>query len=480
LNQAQQTFQAGFSGMNPHLKAPYIDNWSIGIQRELAKSTVLEVRYVGNTAHDSWRTSDVNEINVFENGFLSEFQNAQNNLNINAAHGQSNSFANMGFAGEKALPILDAAFGPRGTVPAIAAGSGYSSTTFIGYLQNGAVGSLANTLATNQNYVCRMFGNSFSPCTLPRIQPSATQQYNAPGAYPINFFMMNPFDAGQLQFVDNTGWSSYNGLQVQFRKQYYKGLTWQANYTFSKSLSNTGADSANQGANFITLRNEQLDRRPSPFDVRHIVQTFGTYDLPVGKNRKFAINNSLLDGIVGGWTASSVLVWSTGQPAQLTGNFDTFNGTWSGGVQLAPGVTLDEISDMFHGQALQKINQSGNSNSVFNRAGATDLTRLAVAPQLIGPDGRANPQYLTVNTTPGTIGQVLYIYGRNNFSWDASLIKNFRFKERFRFELYGAATNILNHPAWGLGSTTLYSTSFGTTGAPSGSRSMTFKGTLYF
>ena len=477
--QANNTFSSLFYGMKPTLVAPYTENWNISVQRELAKATVLEVRYVGNQGHRSWRTSNLNEVNIFENGFLKEFQNAQNNLNINLANGKGSTFQNNGLPGQANLPIFDAAFGPRGTVPAIAAASGYTNPSFIANLQTGGAGALANTLATNQNYVCRMFGSSFSPCTQARIQPAATQAYNAPGVYPINFFLLNPFDAGTLSYVDDSGWSSYNGLQVQLRKQFSHGLTWTTNYTFSKSLTNLPADSSIQNADYHTWRNQALDRQPSLFDQRHVLQTFGTYDLPIGKNKLVGINNHILDMLFGGWTTASTVQFSTGTPSQLTGGYNTFNNQASG-VVLQPGVTLSEISDMFHGQPLQKINQTGNSNALLARAGTTDLQRLAVPLSLVGPDGRSNPQFLTYNTTPGSLGQILYIYGKNSFSWDGALTKNFRINERMRFVVYAQASNIMNHPTWGMGSANVNSTTFGVVGAPSGSRSMTFRGTFYF
>jgi hypothetical protein len=487
--QANNTFSSLLYGMKPTLVAPYTINWNFGIQREIAKGTVLEVRYVGNQGHRSWRTSNLNEVNIFENGFLTEFKNAQNNLTINQANGKGATFQNNGLAGQVNLPIFDAAFGPRGTVPAIAAASGYQNPTFITNLQQGAAGSLAGTLATNQNYVCRMFGNSFNPCTQARIQPSSTQSYNAPGAgYPINFFVLNPYSAGNLLYVDDSGWSSYNGLQIQLRKQFSRGLTWTTNYTFSKSLTNLPADGSIQAADYLTWRNQALDRRPSLFDQKHVLQTFGTYELPIGKGKKFAINNRIVDSLLGGWTAGSIIQFATGTPFQLSGGFNTFNNQASG-VQLAPGVTLDDIAAMFRGQTLQKINQTGNSNSLLARAGATDQTRLGVPLSLIGPDGRANPQVIVPNTTPGSLGQILYIYGKNSFNWDASITKNFKITERTKFALFASAYNILNHPQWGMPSTNVFSTSFGTVGAPSGSgpggpnsgyRQLTFRGTLTF
>ena len=60
------------------------------------------------------------------------------------------------------------------------------------------------------------------------------------------------------------------------------------------------------------------------------------------------------------------------------------------------------------------------------------------------------------------------------------MTKNFQITERMKLQLFGSANNVLNHPNWGMGSTSLYSTTFGTTGAPSGNRSMTFRGLLIF
>ncbi|HZF38021.1 MAG TPA: hypothetical protein VE715_04310, partial [Blastocatellia bacterium] len=480
INQADQTFARTISGFDPTLRAPYTVNYSFGIQRELWKNTVLEVRYVGNQSKLSWRTSNLNEVNIFENGFLQEFKNAQRNFQINQAAGV-NSFQNLGRPGQVALPIFDAAFGQRGALAAIAAASGYQSTGFIANLQNGEAGALANTLATNQNYVCRMFGNTFSPCA--RVQPTA----NAPGPYPINFFLLNPFVAGRMNYVDDTGWSSYNGLQIQFRQRLSQALNWTTNYTWSKSLTNLARDTANQDLDFVTLRDIGLNSRVSPFDVRHVIQTFGTYDLPVGRGRRLSVNNRVLDGVIGGWTLGSVFVFNTGLPIQLTGGFDTVNSLSNNparnGVRLAPGVTLEQIQDMF----------DASLTRLTGRAGVTDLQRLAVDPKLIGPDGRANPAFLLPNTTPGEFGQLLFIRDKNAFQWDVSITKAFRIKERTRFEVFAGFINVLNHPRWAFDTAiggnppgtppaalNVFSQTFGVIGAPGGNRSINLRATLSF
>ncbi|MGH9674670.1 MAG: carboxypeptidase regulatory-like domain-containing protein [Bryobacteraceae bacterium] len=469
INQADQTFQRTINGMNPNLRAPYTTNWTLGVQRELMKNTVLEVRYVGNQGHRAWRTINLNEVNIFENGFLDEFKNAQANLTSNQQNGRGNTFVFNGLPGQNRLPIFDAAFGPRGSVTAIAAGSGYGSSAFIGNLQNGEAGTLANTLATNENYVCRMFGNSFSPC------PRRNAAYNAPGAYPINFFLLNPYVAGRMNYVDDSGWNSYNGLQVQLRKRHAHGLDWTTNYTWSKSLSTLWRETANQNLDYTTLRNTAgLDRNVGQFDLRHVFQTFGTYELPLGRGKRFGISNGILDGIAGGWTLGSIVVFNTGAPVQLTGGgFQTVNNTnnpFANGVRLAPGVTVDQIQEMFNAPR----------SRLTGRAGVTDLQRLAVDPRLVGPDGRANPQYVIPNRTPGEFGQLLFLRARNTFSWNASMTKRFRITEGVAFDLFASANNVLNHPSWGLGSSSVFSTSFGVVGAPGGNRSMVFRGTLGF
>jgi hypothetical protein len=466
INQADQTFARTFSGFDPTLRAPYTVNYTFGIQRELWKGTVLEVRYVGNQSKLAWRTSNLNEVNIFENGFLNEFKNARNNLAINQAAGVA-SFQNLGRTGQVATPIFDAAFGARGGLAAIAAASGYTSTAFITNLQNGEAGALANALATNQNYVCRMFGSSFSPCA--RVLPTA----NVAGPYPINFFLLNPFVAGRMNFVDNGGWHGYNGLQIQFKQRLGQSINWATNYTFSKSLTNLAVDNANQGLDYVTLRDPGLNRRLSQFDLRHVIQTYGTYDLPIGRGRFIPLNNRLLDSLVGGWTLGSVFVFNTGAPIQLTGGFATVNNSNSptvNGVRLAPGVTLEQIQKLFDAERTR----------LTGRPNTTDLQRLSVDPSLIGPDGRANPAFLVPNTTPGEFGQLLFLRDKNTFQWDASLTKRFRIVEKVQFELFGGFNNVLNTPRWGFPNTDVFSTTFGVVGAPGGNRSINLRGTLSF
>jgi hypothetical protein len=451
---------ATFGTMNPNLRTPYTQNWNFGVQFEVAKNMVFEARYVGNRATHGWKTYSLNEINIFENGFLQEFKNAQNNLAINVANAKT-GFANNGLPGQVALPILSAAFGPLGSMAALSNSQGWTSTSFVTALQNGTAGSMASTLATSSTYTCRMFGNSFTPCS--RIDA----RYNAPGAYPINFFMLNPFSVGGLAYVDDNVFSTYHAMQLNFRRQYARGVSASVNYTWMKNLGNAWANSSNMAGNYQTLRNLDWAKGPTPHDLRHSMNAWVTWDLPIGKGKLLSFRNNYVDGVLGGWQLGRILTLQSGTVSKLTSGRATVNGNDSG-VILMNGLTQQDLRTMV------AISQGPASSS-----------RYWLDPKLIGPDGRANPTYLGTPTTPGVWGETAYIRGRNNFNLDASLIKNFNITERVRMNIWFGAFNVLNHPVWGgagfMGGSSVQSTSFGVSTSPSNSaRSIQARGVINF
>jgi hypothetical protein len=426
FNQADFTFgSTSFATMKGDLRTPYVQSWNIGVQRELMKNTVLEARYLGNKASRVWRTYNLNEVNIFENGFLQEFKAAQQNLAINQAAGVA-SFQNRGLPGQVALPMFEAAFGARGSQPALPAASGFTNGGFITALQQGTAGSLANTLATSSTYICRMVGGAFSPC--------GNLGYNAPGPYPMNVFVVNPFGVSgnsALELVDDSSYSNYHAMQLQFRRRYAGGLTASVNYTLAKNTGDIWADNATQTVNYRTLRDRSLDKGPTLFDIRQAVQVFGTYELPFGKERRVGISNRLLDAIAGGWVLGGILTAQSGSPFRLTSGRSTVN-AGDGGVVLN-GLSVKDLQKMI------KVSPGPG------------FAKYWIDPKLIGPDGRANPQFIAPPTTPGEFGQFVYLRGPNIWNVDASLNKSFRVTNDTRFTLHITATNLLNHPVWALG-----------------------------
>lgn len=127
------------------------------------------------------------------------------------------------------------------------------------------------------------------------------------------------------QFFDTRGKSIRHAGYVDVRRRIRNGLSFTANYTFSKSLDN--ASDASPDVRVLTtgsvrgqvsvggkLENEWA---VSAFDVRHAFSGTFTYDLPFGKGRSFLKNAPwYLNGIVGGWTITGISRIQSGTPFQ--------------------------------------------------------------------------------------------------------------------------------------------------------------------
>jgi hypothetical protein len=406
--------------IDPNIRAPYVQSWSASIQRELKQGTVLEVRYVGNRGARLWHTFNINETNTLENGFLSQFQSAQRNLSIfraaNPQCGQTGqpscSFANSGLAGQAPIPIFQAAF------TGLSAAQGFSNPNFLSLLDSGQAGSLANTFATTSTYFCRLVGNGFGPCS--------GLGFNTPGQYPINLFRLNPF-LGNANVLSDNSFSNYNALQIEFRQRLSHGLTMNVNYAWAHAMNDRYNKNVDNIGNFATLRNRRLDYGPSTFDIRHVLQAFGTYDLPVGQGRKFSVNNPVLNGVIGGWTVGGIFRIQSGLPFKLSSGRMTVNQSDAG--VILNGVTASDL------QKLVGVFKSSGPDVFF------------LDPKLVGSDGRASGSFLSPPTTPGQFGAFVYLYGPRFVTTDLSLAKAMPLvKERLRMEIRAEMVNAFNHP----------------------------------
>jgi Carboxypeptidase regulatory-like domain len=423
------------STIDPKIRAPYVQTWSASIQREFGQGSVLEVRYAGNRGVRLWHTYNINEVNIFENGFLKQFQDAQSNLAINTANGRT-GFANNELPGQVEMPIFKTAFAD------VDPNLGFANGTFINLLRTGQAGALANNIASTSTYFCRLVGNGFGPC--------ANLGFNTPGQYPINLFRLNPF-LGTANVLSDNSSSNYNGLQIEFRQRLSHGLTMNVNYAFSHAMNDRYNKNVDNSGNFATLRNRRLDYGPSTFDIRHVFQAFGTYDLPVGQSRKFSVSNPVLNGVLGGWTVGTIFRMQSGLPFKLSSGRMTVN-------QSDSGVILNEVtaSDL---QKMVGVFKSGPD--VF-----------FLDPKLVGSDGRASGSFLSSPTTPGQFGAFVYLYGPKFVTADLSLAKAMPLiKERLRMEIRAEMVNAFNHPifevptggTFGVTPVSITATSFGRT-----------------
>jgi hypothetical protein len=423
---------SSIASFNPNIKQPYVESWSLGVQRKLSANNVIELRYVGNVAKDQWLTENFNEVNIFENGFLTNFQAAQANL---AASGGTT------FQGPNPTPILDQAFATSGLA------TNYTNGQFIHLLNTGQAGAFASLLAGNSTYLCSLIGATFSPC--------AAQGIPGTGSYPINFFQENPYAAGSaILELTNAGFSNYNALQVEFRQNTNHGMQFNANYTYSKSLGTSVQGSTapgyyggrgNSAGGFYTLRNKGLNYFPSAFDVRNVFHASGTYDFPFGHGKAFLNQSKIANSIVGGWTIGAIVTWEGGEPHLLTGGTSTFNGNDSGVVLT--GVTPAQLQHQIHARTVP----GKDYVSFFD-------------PKFINQtNGEANTAYISPASTPGQFGRLLWLHDPSNFNTDLSLTKLVPIKSSINLKLQGVFLNAFNHVSWVGMDTGVQDSTFGTT-----------------
>jgi hypothetical protein len=457
---------------DPNLRVPYVHEWNIGFEREIMKDTALEVRYVGNYEPNGWRTENINEVNIFENGFLTDFLGAQKNLalyqtafpscSVNApGNGFPCRFGNAGLAGQVNLPLLSALF----TGFSATSGSGFANGTFITNLNNNQVGTFANTLAFSSTY--------------------APNRESTTIGLPGNLFVANP-NAAFVNILQNTSKSWYNAMEVELRKRFSHGLQFQADYTWSKAMLVGDAQGNNQAdtANPVTFRNLSIDHRRSSGDQTQRFVANAVYDLPVGKGKAFLGGaDGIVDKIIGHWTLGAITTWSTGVPFYITSGRTTFNSSTAGqGAQLT-GISF---ADFKKNVGLFKV----PGGTLFINPNILDLTFCTAAQvgKSCNAVGAITSSKLKAGLmsapAPGTFGNFPYLSlnGPSYFDLDMSLTKRIPITERVRFEFKVTALNVLNRAAFtGPGSQTFDSTSFGIINSQkNNARSMNFIGQLRF
>jgi hypothetical protein len=473
INQTPTSFQTNFAAnpatgpqgfeVNPNLRPPMVESWSASIQRELSTNMVLEIRYQANHGNGLWDLFNINEANIFENGFLSEFQHAQSNLNIcNANPGPCLAaeiadgavkptatvavadFANQGLAGQVAVPILTGAF--TGSQTGSQGNASFASSTFTTELANGGAGSMASTLGIGATAYGSFVTNLVK------------------AGYPSNFFIVNPALNGGAFSLANAAQSTYNALVFDLRRRPSHGLQFDLNYTYSKSLTDYNGNSGLDNVSFVTLRNFSYDKQPAPFDIPNAVKLQLIYDLPFGQGKKWSSSSGIVNRIIGGWSLDTITRWQQGPPVQITSGVTggaTYNQNNSG-VNLI-GITPSQLQSMLTTNKLE--------------GGATPFVYYVPTNLLDSALQKANTNILQPCNVAGTICKQPFVYGPQFFRTDLSVVKVTKITERVNFEMRAELLNAWNDADffWGCGvgtspcSISTQSTSFGKMAAGSSS-----------
>jgi hypothetical protein len=397
-----------------NLKTPYAEQWNFGIEREIWKDTALSVGYVGNHGVQLTRGLDTNQVTIFQNGFLADFLRAQSNCALQGAtlpgSGSpldkcTNAAFNAGIPGSVHLPIFERLGG----------GGNLTDTSILNLIRQGQVGELAATYASSRN----TFLNTSQPCVETGV-----------GKPCPSFFLPANGNVFVTDYIGSSGWSNYHGLQAEIRRRFSGGYYYQINYTWSKAFTNAEQAQAEFLPYLDNAVGDTLEKKRNNQDVQHVLKANAVYELPIGPGKRWFNGGGFGGKLLGGWQISGIAQFRTGRPISFISGRGTLNrAARSGNNTPNTTLTLAELQ--------------GATGLFFDPKTGIPLV---VDPKLIGPDGRANPQFFT-HPAPGTVGHLSLtpVDGPGYWNVDTALIKRVRFKERLGVELRLEAFNVFNH-----------------------------------
>lgn len=434
----------------------YAQSWSLSIQREVMRNTVLELRYVGRKGTKEYLGLPGNEFRAPAT-YVKEMQELQYLL---TGGGLGRAPANLppGFTKGKSISI-STLFGSapnnatnysqfkKGSLnsyafatfpllyPFFLAGQNSFDTAVASPIQRNDYVSTLATLDNRTNPHNNAFLTSVPLNAVPSGQglQTCTRLPGDPrrlfGCFPIivgvqpNIFRPNPQFLNGPRVTGNAAYSSYHAFQLQLQRRFYEGLQFQFNYTLAKNFDVTSV-SQPTGQDVISFFEVHRDYAVSDNDVTHDVKLNWIWNVPVGRERRFLNGmHPALDHILGGWQVAGFMEASTDFPYNIAANGrDRTAAATTGGIRpsFVPGVKrTNKTND------IGEVKKTGSGVVYF--------------------DSKEFEGLLT-RTFIGELGDVPRNYWRGPgfFNVDLLVMKSFGIREGVRLDFRAEFFNLLN------------------------------------
>ncbi|HEV8429343.1 MAG TPA: TonB-dependent receptor [Pyrinomonadaceae bacterium] len=385
--------------VDPNFRIPYSIQYTFGFQRELPGNFIFEASYVGRQGRQLFALADAAQIVDFKDPASGQF-----------LIGALNQLQSQIEAGGAITPIawfenqMNANSIARFGVPCSGLGLGPSCTDVVANFTGFEV-SIGDTADT--------------------IQALRAQSLLGPNVGLSSQFATNAF-------VTNKGSSSYDGMLLSLRKRFSKGFQFDVNYTWSHSLDNqsTVANTTTAGGLICDATNLRVCRGDSDFDIRHLMNVNGIWELPIGRGRLLAGNApGWVNTIIGGWQISGIFTARSGLPFSLatvswprTFIFDGGNGV--------PTILEGDLSVL-------KASIHDTPNGIQFFADPDAVLQVAKFPR------------------HGQVGSRNVLRSQPYWNVDSALLKNFKlpWSENQRIQLRWEAYNLFNHNVFSAPST---------------------------
>lgn len=398
--------------MDTDFQTPLTHAWALSYQREVWAQTVAEVAYVGRRADNLFGAYDVNQAEIFGNGFLDAF-------NVVKGGGQS--------------PLMNQLLAADTRRLATETGSDMVRRLFPANLSQNSVAALAASLGT-------------------RIQGGRTLSELA-GLGPY-FFFPYPQYLGGMNVIDSNDWSRYHGLQLKLEKRFSRGYSYLFAYMLAQSKDTRSFDPAftvvstgnvqSASSTPFNIFDRSLNYARSDFDRTHVFSSTWVWELPFGQGKWFGRDaGGFMNQIIGGWQIAGQATMQSGRP------FTVYSGTntLSNVVQTPANCSgcSSGLGSPFDDQATGLVwffDESARAK--FSIPGAGQFSD-------VGRNAFTGPAGLNINL---------------------NVTKRFFMPFGHTFEFRMDATNITNSPTFGFPTAVVTSATFGRifTGVVSGSR----------
>lgn len=395
--------------MDPDLQTPMTQAWAVSYQRAILRNSLFEIAYVGRRAEHLYGAYNVNQAEIFDNGFLDAFKIVQ-------AGGDS--------------PLMNQLVGPHSLRRANETGSQLVRRLFPSTLSLNSVASLAATLGT-------------------RVQGGRTLAELA-GLGPYFFFPYPQF-LGGVNVIDSEDYSRYHALEMKLERRFADGYSYLFGYTLSRSKDTRSFDPAfsvvsggalqSASSTPFDIRNRDLNYALSDFDRTHVFSAQGVWELPFGQGRRFGAGASrAVDVLINGWTLAGQMVAQSGRPMTVYGGSNTLSNV----VQTPANCTGCSSS-------FGRIHEENGTVFYFTPEERAKFS--TPGPGEMGNTGRNGFR------VPGS------------YFVNLSLAKRTRTVGSQILEFRADSTNVLNHPVWGLPTGTITLSTFGRNRTPIGNNS---------
>lgn len=415
------------SAYEPDIKTPYIQSLTLALTRQIGSNLTVDVRYIGTLSRKQIAAININEANWISNGLKDAFD-------IVARGGQSDLINQMIAPGV----LLEA--------PGLS-GSDQLRLYYGTDLATGNYENLAISLGRVNGAV-----RGLPPGVNGGVLASS-------GLFPRNFIYANP-QFGSALLYGNHNHANYHSMQAQVTLRPTHGLNFQATYTWGRNLGMLATtDPLNRAADYGILGIHRS----------HMLQTYGTYNLPLGPNGYlFRDSSGWVRKLAEGWQVSWISSITSGMPASLTSNnafgtamptmwdgssidlvrpdlFDTKGGriTWEHGA--ASGAYFGDKYVQVPDPRCLVVQGDQPSAQFPNGTGLVATCRQNLKAIALASD----PSVIVFQRAePGKRGNFApnSLTGPGRWSLDMAMSKNIEFMEGKSINFRVDVNNILNHP----------------------------------